>query len=268
LQKIIDIHTHTYPEQISRKACENLGKFYNISIHGNGTYAELEADAKENGVVGFLLFSVATNGHQVSHVNDYIASLVELSRSHGFETAGFAALHQDHEDYAGELERCRNMGLRGLKIHPDIQRLDLDSIEMYEICSIIEGKMPLLLHMGDYRPEYRFSEPKKLAKILDRFPKLEVVGAHFAGYNVWEEAEEYLYGRPNLWYDLSSSLAVLTPERANELIHECGTDRVMFGTDYPICHYREYLDLFDKIDLTEDERGDILYNNAKRFLKL
>ena len=155
-----------------------------------------------------------------------------------------------------------------MKIHPDIQRLDLLDPKMYELCEIIEGRMPLFLHMGDNRPQYRYSEPKKLAKLLDRFPKLEVVAAHLGGYMAWDEAQAELAGRPNVWYDTSSALWAMTPERAVELIHAYGADRVMYGTDYPVKEPAGELSRFMKLELTEQERQDILYNNAKRFLKI
>ena len=107
---IFDIHTHTYPERIAEKACTNLGAFYEFIVEGKGTYADLEASAIPYNVKGFLLFSVATNAHQVPKVNDSIAELVKLSRSHGFETVGFAGMHQDFPDFAGELDRVEAMG--------------------------------------------------------------------------------------------------------------------------------------------------------------
>jgi hypothetical protein len=95
MYKVFDIHTHTYPEAISEKACANLGNFYNFEVQGKGTYAHLESQAKENNVCGYLLFSVATNAHQVEKVNTSIANLAELSRSRGFKTVGYAGMHQD-----------------------------------------------------------------------------------------------------------------------------------------------------------------------------
>ena len=271
--KIIDIHTHTYPDAIAERAVRSLGNFYNFDVRCAGTYADLEAQAEaskgsETETVGFLLFSVATNAHQVQKVNSSIAALAELSRSHGYETVGFAGMHQDYPDFAGELERCISLGLKGVKIHPDIQRMDILCDRMFELCEIIEGRMPLFLHMGDNRAEYRYSEPEKLAKLLDRFPHLEVVAAHLGGYQAWDEAEKYLYGRENVWYDISSSLWAMSPEKAGYLIDRCGADRVMFGTDYPVMPIDPYVSMFMKIDLDEQTRQDIFYNNAKRFLKI
>ena len=41
----------------------------------------------------------------------------------------------------------------------------------------------------------------------------------------------------------------------------------MFGTDYPVMHAENELKLFMKLKLTEEERQNVLYNNAKNFLK-
>lgn len=264
--KILDMHTHTYPEAIAEKACIGLENFYHFVTHGKGTYADLEAQAGDCGVVGFLLFSVATNPHQVQKVNDSIASLTELSCSHGFESIGFMGIHQDYPDFKAEINRCEAMGLKGIKIHPDIQEIDIDDPRMLELCSVIEGRMPLFLHVGDDRPQYQYSHPAKLARVMDMFPNLTVVAAHLGGYKAWEDARHYLFGRDNLWYDCSSALWAMTPEKAEEIIRGCGTDRVMFGTDYPVVNLQEYIDLFMKIHFTEEERNMIFYDNAKRFI--
>lgn len=268
MYKIFDIHTHTYPEKIADRAVTSLNAFYEFVCEGKGTYADLADNSKTHGVVGMLLFSVATNAHQVEKVNDSIAALAKKSREEGFETVGFMGMHQDFPDFAAEVDRAEGLGLRGIKIHPDIQGVDVDSPRMMELCEIIEGRMPLYLHMGDPRPQYRFSEPRKLTRLLERFPKLEVVAAHLGGYGVSDEAIEYLAGRPNVWYDTSSAIWSMTPERAQYIIHKLGTDRVMFGTDYPVKNIEGEIERFMKIDLTEKEREDIFYNNAKRFLKI
>ncbi|MBQ8696676.1 MAG: amidohydrolase, partial [Clostridia bacterium] len=129
--KKFDAHTHIYPEAIAEKACINLGKFYDFTVHGAGTYPALCTELKENGFNGMFLLCVATNAHQVQKVNDTIAGAVTHAREQGFETYGFMGMHQDYEDMAGEVERCRNLGLIGAKIHPDIQGCDIDDKRFY-----------------------------------------------------------------------------------------------------------------------------------------
>lgn len=267
MYKVFDIHTHTYPEAIAEKACASLGKFYEFIVQGKGTYADLESQAKENNVGGYLLFSVATNAHQVEKVNSSIASLAELSRSHGFKTVGYAGMHQDYPDFEGEINRCIGLGLQGVKIHPDIQAVDINDKRLLPLYEILESKnLPLYLHMGDNRPMYRYSEPKKLSEVLDDFPRLRVVAAHLGGYKAWSDATELLAGRENVMYDTSSALWAITPEYATELIGKFGSENVMFGTDYPVVNTKEELERFFKLGLTEKEREDILWNNAVRFL--
>ncbi|MBQ8188073.1 MAG: amidohydrolase [Clostridia bacterium] len=269
MNKVFDIHTHTYPEAIAEKACVNLGKFYDFIVEGEGTYAHLESQAKENNVCGYLLFSVCTNAQQVQKVNSSIAALAELSRSHGFKTVGYAGMHQDYPDFRGELERCAELGLRGVKIHPDIQGVDINDARLLPLYEIMqETDMPLYLHMGDNRPQYRFSEAKKLAEVLDRFPRLRVVAAHLGGHKAWDEALEYLAGRPNVMYDTSSALWAMTPETAFDIIHKLGVKNVMFGTDYPVKNTAGELERFHAVGLSAEEEADILWNNAIRFLGL
>ena len=148
-----------------------------------------------------------------------------------------------------------------------IVAFDIDDGRLLRLYEIIEGRMPLFLHMGDARPQYRFSEPGKLAKVLKMFPRLKVVAAHYGGYQAWDEASRCLWGHPNVWYDCSSSLWAMSPEKAKELTLGCGEDRVMYGTDYPVYSLIPYFQLFERIDLTDEQREKLLYKNAKSFIE-
>ncbi len=265
--KVFDVHTHTYPEKISAKACDSLGKFYNFTVEGEGTYAHLESQAKANNVCGYLLFSVATNAHQVEKVNSSIAELAKLSRSHGFKTVGYAGMHQDFTDFEGEINRCVSMGLQGVKIHPDIQEVNINDRRLYPLYEILQAKnLPLYLHMGDNRPEYRYSEAAKLVDMLKSFPHLTVVAAHLGGYKAWDESVPLLAGRENIMYDTSSALWAMSRDKAEEIIGRLGSENIMFGTDYPVVNTAEELERFMSLRLSDKVREDILWNNAIRFL--
>ena len=263
---IIDTHTHVYPEAVAAKATENLGHFYDFTVDGKGTLADLTEKEKRAGIGGFFLLGVATTPHQVTKVNDAIAAAVTKAKEEGFFAVGFGGMHQNYPDFPGELSRMRALGLRGVKIHPDIQGVEIDSPLLFPLYEEMQGKMPVYLHVGDDRPECRFSEPRRILNILDNFPRLTVVAAHFGGYRVWDEGVQTLSGRENLWFDSSSSLWAMTPGHAVSLLRKLGTDRVFFGSDYPVTDPGDELKSFEKLPLTDREREDILSENARRFL--
>ena len=267
-ERIFDIHTHIYPEKIADRATVNLGNFYEFHVEGVGTYADLESQGAVSNVRGFLLLGVATNVHQIEHVNTFISETVKLSRNRGYLTCGFMGIHQDCPDFAAELEKGRSLGLSGVKIHPDIQGVNIDDPRLYELYSLVEGVMPVYFHMGDDRPQYQYSSPERLVRVLSDFPRLEVVAAHLGGYKVWDRAVPLLRGNERVWFDTSSALWAMSAERGREVISSLGCERLMFGTDYPVKKTSEELTLLDRIGLTDQEREDVLWNNAHRFLGL
>lgn len=259
MQKILDFHTHAYPPKVACKSVDYLNSYYKITCKGDGTMEDLLKSAKEGGVSHLLVHAVATKASQVENVNTWISQHIS---DHVF---GFGTIHPDYPEIKKELARIKSLGLLGLKLHPDFQGYFVDDKSMDIVYSTIEGKMPVLVHTGDKNTD--FSSPRRLANVLDRFPNLTVISAHFGGYSEWDEGEKYIIGR-NCYIDTSSSLFALSPKKAVELIHEHGVDKVLFGTDYPLTLHKEELERFNALELTEEERRKILFENAKKLLKL
>lgn len=258
---IIDAHAHIFPEKIAEKAAVGIGEFYDITMDNDGTLSTLLRLCDEAGVDRCLVHSVATVPHQVESINNFIAECVKLYPD---RLIGFGALHPDYEDIAGETERMVSLGLRGIKLHPDFQRFQIDEERVFPIYeAAVKHSLPVLFHAGDYR--YDFSGPKRLRRAAELFPEMKIIGAHFAGWSQWDEAQE-LFTDGRIYVDLSSSLYAISPERAAELIRSFGVDRVLFGTDYPMWTAKGELERFYAIPLTAEERELILYKNALRLL--
>ena len=267
-RKIIDSHTHTYPDAIAARAAENLGNFYNFTVAESGTFTDLERCEREAGITGFLLLPVATSARNVDKINEAAAHQAEAARANGFEAFAFGSMHRDSPDFRAGLEHCRKLGLRGIKLHPDLQGADLDCEKLMPLYEAMQDmNMILWLHVGDAREQINASSPERVARIAEGFPDLKIVAAHFGGYREWEKAEECLIGRfGNVYYDCSSSLWDMTPERGKYLIEKCGTDRVMFGSDYPAITPAVSLAEFMRLDLTEEVRDAVLYKNFMRIV--
>lgn len=258
---IIDAHAHIFPEKIAEKAAVGIGDFYDLNMENDGTLSTLLKICDRAGVDRCIVQSVATVPHQVRSINDFISESV---RAYPDRLIGFGALHPDYEDIEGEVQRIISLGLKGIKLHPDFQQFKIDdekAFPIYEAAS--RERLPVLFHAGDHR--YDFSGPERLRRAADMFPEMIIIGAHFGGWSQWDEAERCFPDR-RIYVDLSSSLYDMTPERAAELIHMYGADRVMFGTDYPMWTADEELQRFYAIPLTDEERELILYKNALRLI--
>lgn len=266
---IFDVHTHVWPDHIAPLAVRSLSDFYDLDIEGEGTLPDMLQNAADGGIKGALLFSVATTAHQVEHVNDGIALAVKRAREAGLLCAGFAGMHQDHPDPVRELLRATELGLCGVKLHPDIQGVNIDDPRLFALYAAMQERdLPLCLHMGDAREAMRFSSVERLLAMHARFPALRVIAAHLGGYFAWDGVAA-LADEPNIFFDTSSTLWAIPNEKATAIIRRFGTDRVMFGTDYPVRRARdEVARFFALTDFTKEEQRAMLYDNAIRFLGL
>lgn len=261
---VIDSHCHIYPEKISEPAVKSTGNFYNMTPLGDGTVNSLLKMSQTAGIDRFVVQSVATTPHQVKSINNFIAQEVA---AHPDKLIGLGTLHPDSTDLKGDFEHIKELGLHGVKLHPDIQRFKIDDyrcLKIYELCE--QNGMPILMHTGDYR--YDFSNPNRLMPILDIYKNLTVIGAHLGGWSIWEQACENLAGRPNFYVDSSSSLYELPIEKATEIIRKYGCDRVLFGSDFPVFSPDIELKRFMALPLTDSERKMILSENVLKLYKL
>ena len=132
--KIIDAHCHIYPDKIAQKASDSTGAFYDIAMHMDGKTSTLLEHGMKAGIDHFIVQSVATTPKQVSSINKFIAASVAES---GGRFTGLGTLHPDSENIEADVNEVIELGLKGVKLHPDIQRFKLDDYRMlkiYELC--------------------------------------------------------------------------------------------------------------------------------------
>ena len=261
---VIDSHCHIYPTKIAKPAVESTGRFYDMTALGDGTVNSLIKIGENAGIDRFVVQSVATTPHQVKSINEFIANEILLNPD---KLIGLGTLHPDSADLKGDLEHIKELGLHGVKLHPDIQKFKIDDyrlLKIYELCE--KDNMPILMHTGDYR--YDYSNPNRLVPILDIYKNLTIIGAHLGGWSVWDEAVEKLSVYKNFYVDSSSSLYELPIEKAVEIIRAYGAERVLFGSDFPVFLPDVELERFMALPLTEDERRMILSENVLKLYNI
>jgi predicted TIM-barrel fold metal-dependent hydrolase len=119
--------------------------------------------------------------------------------------------------------------------------------------------------MGDLR--YDYSHPARLRRILDLFPNLQVVAAHFGGYQMREVAKDVLTDT-NCLFDTSSSLMFMDSGVAESYIRHYGAERFVYGTDYPMWDPLVEVERFLSLGLTDAEKEQIAWKTAAEVLKL
>ena len=121
----------------------------------------------------------------------------------------------------------------------------------------------MLFHTGDWR--YRNSNPSLIPPILKKFPRLQLVCAHFGGYSEWDEAARCL-ADTNVYVDTSSSFFSLSPDRTRELIALYGEDRILFGTEFPMWTPRPEIDILLSLGLGDGTLRKIFSGNYQKLL--
>ena len=146
-----------------------------------------------------------------------------------------------------------------------MQRFDIDDERLFPMYEAARGRLPIMLHMGDHR--YDYSHPVKLRKVLDQFPRLQVIAAHFGGYSMYHTAQELLWDTDCV-FDISSSLMFLDPDTAVDYIRKYGAERMVYGSDYPLWDPVVEVKRFMELNLTGAQFDQICHKTAERVLNL
>ena len=259
--KIYDMHTHVYPDLIAAKAAQNIRNYYHLGENMDGTVSTLLRRNSEAGVCGSLILPVAVKPDHVRTINVFTRQQVEQEPSF----TGFGTVHARMENLMEEVEAIRQMGLKGIKIHPDCQHFDIDDPGLFPLYEAVQGNFPMMIHLGD--ETYDHSHPGRLRKVLDNFPRLQVCAAHFGGHTMYETAKEYLSDTQCI-LDISSTLMFLDKKTAEGYVNHYGAERLAFGTDYPVWDPVVEVQRFLSLDITEEQKEQIAWKTAQRFLGL
>ena len=281
---IIDFHTHTFPDKIAPAAVAKLQETAGIPAWTDGTAAGLAASMKKAGVDLSIVLPVATSPKQVPGINDKAA---EANR-HTAETGifSFGCIHPDYEDWHSELQRLRDLGLKGFKIHPVYQRTHIDEPKFLRLLERA-GELDLIIaaHCGvdmGY-PGLDFCTPRQIRQAIRQLGPLKFVAAHLGGWKNWDQVADELADLP-IWFDTAFCGGTITPltedslpEEERKLLREeefirlvrlYGANRIVFGTDSPWTDQLQSIQWIQALDITEEEKTAILGENCRKLLGL
>jgi len=275
---MIDFHTHTFPGKIAAAAIDKLQKASHAAAHTDGTVEGLKASMARAGIDCSVLLPVATNPVKVGHMNDLS---IGMNGREGL--VWFGCMHPDTEDWHGELGRIAAAGLKGIKLHPVYQGVDIDDARNLRILERA-GELGLIvvMHAGDDIgfPGVKRCSPGMIRSALRRVGPVKLVCAHMGGWRNWQEVAEHLLDTSVL-LDTAFSLGAINPIDGHYAPHELpmlpdedflclvrafGAERILFGTDSPWDDQARAVAHINALPLTEGEKAAIFDGNARKLL--
>ncbi|MDQ1317989.1 MAG: Amidohydrolase, partial [Candidatus Poribacteria bacterium] len=278
---IVDFHVHAFPDKVADKAIETLESFYDAKCFSDGKIASLLDNMRNIGIDLSVVQPVSTDPRQVVSINTWSSG---LNQKNGFPLIGFGTIHPKFEGYYDEIQRMKELGIKGVKFQPSFQEFFPDDEKMFPIYEeLIKAGMVIVFHAGDeIRPaSIVYSTPPRLARVLDVMHNLindcnyyvvndsqktaKIVAAHLGGYQLWDQVEEYLLGR-EIYFDISYLFGHLDIQRIMRIIRSHGIKKILFGSDFPFAQPKEEIKTTKQLELTDEEREGIFSKNALKLL--
>ena len=277
---IVDFHTHVFSDEMRANRAKFLerdgwfGTLYEDPKHRLVSAEDVIASMQEAGVDRTVIFGFPwRDGGLCREHNDYI---IDAVRRYPDKLVGFACVQPLDAGDAKEVDRCLSAGLSGLgELGPDGQKFGIEDKWVLEACAevLVQYGRPLLVHssepVGHRYPGKGETFPWKLLQLAQNFPVLTIVLAHWGGglpfYELMPEVREAL---KNVYYDTAASTYLYDFDIFRAASSIVGTDRILWGTDYPLLSQAKFLKRVRSCGLPENDLDAILGGNAARLLRL
>ncbi len=279
---VIDFHTHCFPDKIAAVAIDKLSRAAKIAPHTAGTLNGLLESMAQNGVDCAVLLPVATHAGQTEHINDFAAQLTE---KYSGMILSFGGIHPDYDNYRHELSRIKNLGLKGIKIHPVYQDTDITDCKFLRILDrAAELGLIVVTHAGfDIGfPGIDRCSAQMIAEVAEKIGAFKLVAAHMGGWRQWEAAIRYL-AATHVYIDTAFSFGRITPahdenpdrkrlqmlcaDDFSRFVAAFSAERILFGTDSPWSDQGGTADFINNLpDLAEADKEKIMGGNARQLL--
>lgn len=264
----IDIHVHCFNPKIAERAIRILEETAGITPYTRGLTVQTVQRFDEWGVDKGVILPIATKPAQQRLLNDWVA---EVQRTND-RFLGFGAIHPDAGDAFEELDKIIELGLHGVKLHPDYQGFMVDEERLDPLYDEIERRgLPVIFHAGfdGMSPDLIHCTPQGARNVIQRHPHMKMVFAHMGGIFQWEEVLETLAGVDGeVYFDTAFTSRDLSGGLMEKIIKKHGADRILFGSDCPWDSSLEIKNKILRLKLSDDEKENILGGNALKLLGL
>lgn len=261
---MIDFHTHIFPEKIAKSTLDFLESRCHIHPYTNGMASGLYRSTRDAGLDFSVIMPVVTKPSQFESINRFAASLQNEQEG----LLSFGGIHPDQENYKEKLRQIADMGMKGIKLHPDYQQVMINDIRYKRIISYAsELGLIISVHAGfdPGYPECVHCPPRLAKEMLRDVRPTKLILAHMGGYRRWDEVEEYLIGEA-VWFDTAAVFGEMPDEQFIRMVRNHGVSRILFGTDSPWAGQKEFVAYLNRLPLTDEEKQCIFRKNGEALL--
>ena len=262
---VIDFHTHTFPDAMAEKTIRMLEKEAGYTAALNGSRQQLLESMDAAGVDFSVVLPVVTKPSQFHSINKFA---VETNEKYNGRLLSFGGIHPDSSNYKEELREIVNLGLKGVKLHPDYQGVMIDDMRYMRIIDYAsELGLIIAVHAGydiGY-PEIVHCPPDRARHVLDEVHPRNMILAHLGGWKLWDQVYDYLVGQ-DVYLDTAFVPGVISDELLMKIIKEHGADRILFATDSPWRVVSQDIEHLRGLTLGEEEKEKIFWKNAIKLL--
>ncbi len=189
----------------------------------------------------------------------------------------FGSIHPFDDDIAAKINNYMKMDIKGWKLNPHIWGVPIDCDESITLLKeLAKTKLPIMSCSGTGLPKEMLNSAvptkktkkevmtqhlRKFEKVLDCIPDTTFILAHSGCFD-FEYIIDIMKKYPNTYTDISVQPAA----NIKKLIGEIGSERILFGTDYPfVTQAFSILSVLRATEI-EQERVNIFSDNAKKLL--
>ena len=263
---VIEFHVHAFNPKIAEKAVSVLQARCGIEPYTRGLIGQTLERMNEWGVDKSVLLSIATKPSQQTVINDW----AQQQESDRF--IPFGSVHPDAPDAVQEVFRIKQLGLHGIKLHPDYQDFMADDPKLDPIMDAArQADLPVIFHSGYdvLSPQLIHCPAQAALELIKRNKGSRTILAHLGCNDYWQDVYDLIAGVDGeVYFDTAFTSWKCPDDIMTKIINKHGADRILFASDMPWDRPDRIRDKILGLRLSDDAKEKILGLNAQRLLGL
>jgi hypothetical protein len=221
----------------------------------------------EKGLLNYNLDNVVRKNIIFNSIEDYEKYIADVPKG---DAVSLVFDFKNNLDYV--LDKVNTNQIQALKIISRDQKLtESDYSTLIDKLRLVKKNIPIIVD-AFYFDHHLMYQPslQSIITIAQEFPDKKIIVAHSGGHKVLDYFF-HLRNLENVYYDLSFSLQYLSDTSCFldliKLIKYTNKNKIMFGSDHHWASAKFQFEIlngiFDKLQLNQEEKQKILYDNSQ-----